>query len=230
MLCNVLKPFATLHETVNAINDAYFFGHKLAPAEKLSLAKWISARHWVPGGYANTFAGFDVERTHGIKLFTGEHIASASARHILGEEACRVLRLLKVKDKAVDEALAQADAGLMECMTRSENVGHSVGVFCCGKCTVGMWRNVLSGGLDRREERLEKGVKHLKSLRKGVGEWNKTPFWYAALALTEIATPEARGELKYAANKLESTAKRSAGDSPFVRQRHEVATHALGLI
>ncbi len=46
-------------------------------------------------------------------LFTGERITSASARHILGEEASRALRLLRVRDRAVTRALAEADEGLM---------------------------------------------------------------------------------------------------------------------
>jgi hypothetical protein len=31
-----------------------------------------------------------------------------------------------------------------------------------------MWRNLLSGGLDRREERLQRGAMHLRSVRDGV--------------------------------------------------------------
>ena len=54
--------------------------------------------------------------SNGIVLFTGERIQSASARHILGEEASRVLRLLGVRDSGVTRALEAADEGLMRCL------------------------------------------------------------------------------------------------------------------
>ena len=61
----------------------------LAAAERSDAARWIAARQGLPGAYGGTFAGFASERSNGIVLFTGERIASASAHHILGEEASR---------------------------------------------------------------------------------------------------------------------------------------------
>ena len=114
-----------------------------------------------------TFAGFPSERSTGIVLFTGERIASASARHILGEEASRVLRLLRVRDPGVTRALEAADDGLMQCLVRADEDPRkrNPGLYCCGKCSVGLWRNLLAGGLDRHEERLRRGARHLRSVR-----------------------------------------------------------------
>ena len=89
---------ASLSQTVDAINAAYFDGRTLAAAERGQAARWIAGRQGLPGAYGGTFAGFPAERSKGIVLFTGERIASASARHILGEEASRVLRQLRVRD------------------------------------------------------------------------------------------------------------------------------------
>ena len=80
---------ASLSQTVDAINAAHFEGRELAAAERRQVARWIAARQGLPGCYAETFAGFPSERARGIVLFTGERIGSASARHILGEEASR---------------------------------------------------------------------------------------------------------------------------------------------
>ena len=82
----------SLSQTVDAINAAHFSGRTLPAAERNQAARWIVGRQGLPGAYGGTFAGFPSERSKGIVLFTGERIASASARHILGEEASRALR------------------------------------------------------------------------------------------------------------------------------------------
>ena len=106
----------SLSQTVDAVNAALFEGRALAAAERSHVAGWIAARQGLAGSYGGTFAGFPSERSRGIVLFTGERIASASARHILGEEASRALRLLRVRDRSVMRALEAADDGLMRCL------------------------------------------------------------------------------------------------------------------
>jgi hypothetical protein len=120
------------------------------------------------GGYSDTFADFPSEHSRGIVLFTGERIASASARHILGEEASRALRQLGVWDPNVTRALEGADRGLTRCLDRAaeDPRNGNPGLFCCGKCRVGLWRNLLGGGLDRREERLRRGGSARPTVRR----------------------------------------------------------------
>ena len=219
----------SLSQSVDAINAATFEGTALSVSDRRVAARWIVARQGLPGAYADTFAGFPSEREKGIVLFTGERISSASARHILGEESSRVLRLLDVKEKAVDAALDRADAGLMKCLERSAlDPRHTnPGLYCCGKCSVGLWRNLLAGGLDRHEERLQRGAGHLRSMRDGAGEWRKFPFWYTVLALNDMNSLDATRELKYAAASLERAATRAPGSSIAARRRHELAKRAL---
>jgi hypothetical protein len=95
----------SLSMTVDAVNSAFFDGRVLSKAVRTRVARWIAGRQGLPGAYAGTFAGFPSEREDGIVLFTGERIASASARHILGEESCRALRLLDAREKSVADAL-----------------------------------------------------------------------------------------------------------------------------
>jgi hypothetical protein len=219
----------SLSLTVDAVNSAFFDGRALPKAERTRVARWIAGRQGLPGAYAGTFAGFPSERDKGIVLFTGERITSASARHILGEESCRALRLLDVREKPVVAALARATAGLMACLERAaaDPRNTNAGLFCCGKCSVGVWRHLLAGGLDRREERLRLGVRHLRSVRDGQGEWRAFPFWYTVLALTDIEAPEARQELTYAAPHLERAASRNAGPTQTANRRHTLAVRAL---
>ena len=220
---------ASLSQTVDAINAAHFDGRTLTAAERGDAARWIAARHGLPGAYGGTFAGFPSERSGGIVLFTGERIASASARHILGEEASRALRQLRVRDSNVTRALKGADSGLMRCLERAaaDPRNGNPGLYCCGKCSVGLWRNLLAGGLDRGEERLRRGASHLRSMRDGEGQWRKFPFWYTVLALSEMDSAEARTELKYAAPALERAASRAVPSTVHGRRRHELAVRTL---
>jgi hypothetical protein len=225
---HVLINRTSLSQTVDAINSAQFSGRTLPAAERGQAARWIAGRQGLPGAYGDTFAGFPSERSKGIVLFTGERIASASARHILGEEASRALRQLRVRDPGVTRALESADIGLMRCLERAaEDPRSNPGLFCCGKCSVGLWRNLLAGGLDRREERLRRGASYLRSMRDGERQWQRFPFWYTVLALSEMDTAEARAELKYAAPALERAASRAVPSAVYARRRYELAVRTL---
>jgi hypothetical protein len=223
---------ASLSETVDAINEALFDGRRLPAADRGEAARWIASRQGLAGAYADTFAGFPSERSKGIVLFTGERIASASARHILGEEASRALRRLKVRDSDVTRALGKADDGLMRCLARAaeDPRNGNPGLFCCGKCSVGLWRNLLGGGLDRREERLRRGASHLRSMRDGEHQWRRFPFWYTVLALGEMDSAEAKAELKYAAPLIERTATGKVASTRYARRRHELAVRTLNAL
>jgi hypothetical protein len=220
---------ASLSKTVDSINAAQFEGRALAAAERRQAARWIAGRQGLPGSYGGTFAGLPSERSRGIVLFTGERIASASARHILGEEASWALRQLRVHDPKVTRALEAADEGLMRCLARAaeDPRKRNPGLYCCGKCSVGLWRNLLGGGLDRREERLRCGALHLRSVRDGQRQWRKFPFWYTVLALSEMDSAEARTELRYAEPALVRAANRAVPSPLYARRRHELALRIL---
>lgn len=220
---------ASLSRTVDAVIAAHFDGRTLEAGECGQAARWIAGRQGLPGAYGGTFAGFPSERSKGIVLFTGERVAFASARHILGEEASRVLRQLRVRDASVTRALDAADAGLMQCIERAAQNPRNTnpGLYCCGKCSVGLWRNLLAGGLDRHEERLRRGALHLRSMRDAKHQWRKFPFWYTVLALSEMANAEARTELNYAAPVLERAASRAVPTAVYARRRHELAVRTL---
>jgi hypothetical protein len=219
----------SLSQTVDAIDAAEFDGRPLTAAERGEAARWIAARQGLPGCYGGTFAGFPAERSRGIVLFTGERITSASARHILGEEAARALRLLEVRDSRVAGALAAADEGLLARLARAaeDPSKRNPGLYCCGKCSVGLWRNLLAGGLNRREERLLSGASHLRSLRDGEHGWRKFPFWYTVLALSEMNSRQAKAELQYAAPALERAAGRAPASAVYARRRQQLAARTL---
>jgi hypothetical protein len=66
----------------------------------------------------------------GIRLFTGERITSgAAASHILGEEACRALLLLKTDVKDAREALKRATRSMDRRLRESESKGGRLGFY-----------------------------------------------------------------------------------------------------
>ncbi|MGH9218127.1 MAG: hypothetical protein ACRD1W_02425 [Vicinamibacterales bacterium] len=129
----------------------------------------------------------------------------------------------------MNQALKAADKGLLQCLARAAGDPRRTnpGLFCCGKCSVGLWRNLLAGGLDRQEERLQRGAAHLRSMRDGKAGWRRFPFWYTVLALSEMDNSEARTELKYAAAELTRVASRSAPSAVYALRRHQLAVRTL---
>ena len=224
----------SLAETVDRVNEAFFFGRRVSKEQGLRAARFIARRHNLPGAYAGTFALFDAERRTGIRAFTGERLIAAAARHIIGEESCRALRFLNVGDAAVQHALDESSDRLRACVgvVRRRTSGHRKvpylgGTYCCGRCSVSLWRHLNAGGMDDRERRLTVGLRFLRKMRKGNGGWRVFPFWYTLSALIEMEGKTAREELRYAAPVLEHSLRRSAGLEPFGPRRQEIARRAL---
>jgi hypothetical protein len=219
----------SLSATVDAVSEAVFLGRTIPVKERREAARWIASRQGLPGAYGQLFAGFASELDSGIRVFTGERITCASARHILGEESCRAILLLDSHDSTAAAALTRATKWLTNRVGQAarDSPRNNLGTYCCGKCTVGLWRNILAGGLDRCDVRLGLGLSTLRSRRDGKGEWRTFPFWYTTLALTEMNRPEARRELQYAVERIKVEAKRSPGSVSYARRRNAVAQRAL---
>jgi hypothetical protein len=199
----------SLGATVDAIAQAQFFGREIAHAERARAAKWITGRQGLPGAYrVSFFAPTEHDFANGFHVFTGEHITSrAATSHIIGEEACRALALLGVNTLEVRGALDRANTALEEWVDCAENGGPGAGTFCCGKCSVALWRNLLTHGPGMTQRRLAAGMKALKAARDGGGKWKRFPFHYTLLALGEIDSPLALAEIRYAAPVIERALK-----------------------
>ena len=223
----------SLSATVDAVNEVLFFGRKVSKTRRTEAAKWIAARQGLAGAYAGMFAPTGKDRAEGIRLFTGESIRSGGgAAHVLGEEACRALILLDVPLKAVRDALARATQGMAERLRKAErrerNCGRPwLGEYCCGTCSVGLWRHLAVGGLEDAERHLAAGLKALKAARLGNGRWRRFPFYYGLLVLGEVDVPGAVAEMRYAAPVLERLLKRKPKDEPYDARRRAVAERVL---
>jgi len=219
---------SSLGVTLDAVNEALFFGQRVTKADRAEAAKWIVSRQGLPRCYAGMFAPTDQDFSEGARVFTGEKIASGAATgHILGEEALRALLLLGLDTVAIRGAVARAQIGMEARVGDAEVRGYRVGMYCCGTCSCAYWRNLTAGGLSHAERRLKAGMEEMKARRLGTGKWRTFPFHYAVLALTDIDLPGAVAELRYAAPVLERYLKQPAKDDLYHLRRRAVAERAL---
>lgn len=214
--------------TLDSVSEALFLKRQLPELQRVAVAKWIAKRQGLPGAYADTFAPTSKD-TLGIRLFTGEAVRTqAGLAHILGEESCRVLFLLDVKDPTVQACLSRAVCGLCARFEESEKRGQNPGLYCCGTCSAAYWRTLAIGLLPRAEERLRLGLDKLKDARAGAGKWGRFPFFYTCLALTEIGPDLAQGEMQYAAAYWQRNLKRlSLAEGQTSKRRAAVGQRLL---
>ncbi|MBK7142520.1 MAG: hypothetical protein IPH75_10610 [bacterium] len=208
----------SLAKTVDSVNEAFFFGMPVTAAERDEVALWIAKRQGEEGSYANMFAPTASDARKGIRLFTGEALGpSASLRHVSGEEACRALILLQSRSKEVQKALEDATVGMRGALERARLEKRKK--FCCGTCDPALWRHITAGGLKGEEEWLENGMKMLKGFRDGKGRWQRFPYFWTMLALSEMDFPAARQEMRYAASVGERYLARKKPSDPMTRRR-----------
>lgn len=171
----------------------------------------VAALQGKPGAYVGMFALPEADRGREFRTFTGERITTnAGKMHVIGEETCRILRLLG-GSPAADRALA----GMLERIRETDaREGGLTGTYCCGTCSCAFWRTLAVGCFDHPEERQESGMRTLRSCRDGKGRWGRFPFYYTLLALSEIPRPIARAELEYALPGLEKILKRNESGEP----------------
>jgi hypothetical protein len=120
----------SLARTIDAVNDALFFGRRIPRNEAHRVAEWLAGRRGLPGSYAGMFAPMPRDFARGIRLFTGERISSGAATgHILGEEACRALLLLNADLPAASTGLARATHSMDNRLRESESRRGRRGFF-----------------------------------------------------------------------------------------------------
>jgi len=222
----------SLVETLNRLDDALLFDGELPLERRLRVARWIAARQGMPGAYRGTlFAPTERDFANGGGVYTGEKVRSGAGLACkFGLEAARSLIRLGVEDPLVNDALVRASDGMIRNLGGSQ-VSPPLGMYCCGSCSVAMWRLLAAGGLNHRRRRLEAGIALLHSRRDGKGRWRSFPFYYTLMALGEMdhqARPAmAISEIRYAAATCIKCLRRLPKDDPLSKRRREVLQRAL---
>jgi hypothetical protein len=216
----------SLAKTIDAVNDFFFFGRTIPRKERVEVCDWIADRQGMHGAYAKMFAPTDHDFKHGIRVFTGERVISGAAiGHIMGEEACRVLRLLKSPKQDVKDALRRANLGMNQRLMGSGRFEKSA-IYCCGICTVSIWRNIAAGGLKPNRKNLKRSLRTFRKYRDGNGKWRIFPFYYTLLSLLEIGSNEAWAELQYAGRVIERLVTRQ-GSGKYGKRRKVILESIL---
>ena len=212
----------SLGDTLDAVNAALFTGQKITKTARAEAAAWIADRQGLPGSYAGMFAPTEFDYAFGMLTFTGEAVVSAAGTgHVLSEEACGVLYRLGAPAAEAREAIKRARKNLFHRMEQAEVDGQWSGVFCCGTCSVALWRHLLTSAEPDDQRRLEHGLTELRRYRDDKGRWKRFPFYYTLLALTEINHPAALEEARYAATVIERALRRLLRADPETWTVHE---------
>lgn len=215
----------SLGDTINAINSALFQPATLSQDTCIEAALWIADRQGLPGSYAGMFAPTGYDYAFGTLTFTGEPVRSGAAMgHLLSEEACRALFQLGGHAPApVGQALERARQAIFKRIEQSEAPGKwgSAGVYCCGTCSVALWRHLQASGNPDDRRRLENGLVELHRHRDGAGRWKRFPFYYTLLALSEMDLPGVRAEILYAGNVIERALRRLNKAGPDGQSLHD---------
>ena len=183
----------SLIKTIDNINQQFLLGNAITQEEGLEASRWIISRQGGKGSYRDMSAPTQPDFEQGIRLFTGERLVSASARHIMGQEAARAAWLLGSTDPNVRLAYDHATAWMCEAPDFQQS-----GTFCCGRCTLAFWRHFWVGNFEHKETQIVKGLKVMKNHRLGNGKWQRFPFFYAIYTLLNLDLELAQAELEYA--------------------------------
>lgn len=213
----------SLGDTLDLVNSELFYDHPLAQETGLEVALWIANRQGLPRSYTGMFAPTAYDYSVGMLTFTGEAVVSnAGTAHVLSEEACRALYRLGAADHPeVHGALRRARQAIFRRLEGGGGNGLWSGVYCCGMCSVAMWRHFAASHQPEDERRLENGLIELKRHRDGKGRWKQYPFYYTLLALLEINLPAVRLEVEYALPAIERALRRVEKSDPGAETEHE---------
>ncbi|HWZ93361.1 MAG TPA: hypothetical protein VNW92_31090 [Polyangiaceae bacterium] len=107
-------------------------------------------------------------------------------------------------------------------------MGKQRGTFCCGPCTVALWRHLAVGGLGDYAKNLNHGLSKLDAQRDGKGTWRAFPFFYTLSALAEVRElPNAKRALKYALPECERRVGKLKPSNEFSRRKRDLLLRIL---
>jgi len=220
----------SLSLTIDRINQAYFYDALPGKKERARASGMILSCAATPSSYTGkTFGLTRADERGRTRTFTGEGLTSpASRNHIHAEEACRCLIILSGRATRREPALLTATDSLLVAIQRAEAMGKHKGTFCCGPCTVALWRHMAVGGFGDYAKNLNMGLSKLDAQRDGKGTWRSFPFFYTLSALAEVRNlPNAKRALTYALPECEKRVGRLKPTSEFSRRKRDLLLRIL---
>ncbi len=213
---------SSLYKTVDNVNEALFYNKPISKKEANEIISWISGRLDTKHSYNHSFGLTDYDLNHPVYTFTGERLLCASMRHIMAEESSRVMIKLSEITGTKSPALEKTTDIFSKMLDNYRSYGKPEGTFCCGACTIGLWRHLNAGGLKKHQRSLPDGILALHGSRDESGKWGRYPFYYTLLALSEINDDSAIKEINYAMPACERAFKRLHKKGKFAKRRYDL--------
>ena len=203
----------SLQETLWRLEEAHQGFRGKSAGDVREALEWVLSRQGLPGSYCSMFLPTSQDVSQGVRLLTGERVSSVAAtKHILSEEALRTMIVW-----------SQESSGAVKRVLKGFNLfierGGKSGNYCCYNCTVAFLRTLAVVKPNGWDQILERGLNGIRKARTDDGRWHGFPFYYTLLTLSEMDTPSARAELKYASKTAERLIERYRGDDRTSRFR-----------
>jgi hypothetical protein len=218
----------SLVQTVENLSESFLIDEKINEKDRISLANFIINQQDKPFCYANTFAPTEYDLNKEFRLFTGEMLNSkVGLCHVIGEEACCVLRKLDVHDPMVELALQKANDGLNSYIQKYKHL-YPEGMYCCKTCSCALWLNIGTGGIPNQNSILKPGMQMLKKNRDGKGRWKGFHYYYTLYVLNSLDRSLATEELQYAGFAIEKRLKQMIKtDNKYAERRKIISEQIL---
>jgi len=216
--------FTSLVEIIHYRYDKELLQQALSRDETDSMDSFIAALHYQPRTYRNMFSLPEPDTQGNVRLWTGETITSdAGRRHILSEEANRILWLSDTQDKAI---LAVRDE-VTEAILRILKENRLEGYFCCRNCSLAMWKHLDAVPDSFAQKQVLLGLAKLKTFRDTNGRWKTWSFYHTVHTLHLLQAEEAWDELLFAKPALVRAAQKIIHKDAFQRRQFLLAKDVL---
>jgi len=214
----------SLSRVIDRANDALIVGRTIPDEEKAETVSWLLARQVMTGRDIGSFEPTPEDLKGRAHLYTGERLRTMlAARNVLSAEAARLLVLFGGDDPLAHEGVERAASWLeVTCFVESD-------------CAVGECAHSFVSHLrflsvqEPRSASLVRRVGVIRDHRDGNGRWDRFPFYYTVLALSEIVGDAARSELRYSVPAIERARPRSSQNQTFDARRRALLDRIIAL-
>jgi len=184
----------SLIKDIDFLNEHLFYNKPLPKRFSDPIIERFLSRQIQYGNSIGQFSLTPNDYLEGSILFTGEKLHTKLAiRSITGQEICRHISLFASKNEKTELVLELADKWLTDsCFAEFCSTGE-----CCHS-TIGFMRYLNTLKCHNYESILINFIELLAQHRNKKTGWDKFPFYYTLLVLSEINLPEARNELSFA--------------------------------
>lgn len=210
-----MKPIDGLARTLERA-DAVDRRGSAAVAERNAVVSSLLDRQISAGREAGLFELSPCDWEEGPRLWTGEPIRTKlAAKHVFSQEAARLLQRLAGRDPSVCRCVSRTAARLAGTCYAAQHC--TIGE--CATSFIGYVRFLTSVRGDEVRSDVGWRLQTLSQHRLPNGRWERFPFYYTVLVLSELPRPSAEGELTHAFAACTQALRRRSINEPYAARR-----------